>query len=123
MLPITSHLAVAAAIALVTLSFAVSLRRMKVGVEVGLGDDVGLLRRVRAQGNFIEYVPLVLLLSGLAEYRGAGPAWLLTVVGLIVLGRASHAVGMLRGSMPLRAVGMLATYGAILAGAGAVAFG
>lgn len=122
MLPITSILAAVFAIALVALSLAVSLKRMKVGVEIGLGDDPTLLRRIRAQGNFVEYVPFALILCGLAEFRGAGSQWLLVFSSLIVLGRLSHAVGILNGSTRLRAIGMLATYGAILTGAAALVF-
>ena len=122
MLPITTFLAAAATLALVGLSFAVSLRRMKVGVDVGLGNDLGLLRRIRAQGNFIEYVPLALILSGLAEYRGATSMLLWGFAGLLLLGRAAHAAGMLTGTTGLRAIGMLSTYAAMLLGAGLAAF-
>jgi hypothetical protein len=122
MLSITTVLAIASAVALVGLSFSVSLARIKAGVEVGTSDDVRLLRRIRAQGNFIEYVPMALLLCGLAEYRGAANIWLWLLGALLVLGRVCHAVGMLVGSTPMRAVGMLATYGSLLMGAAALAF-
>ncbi|MEX0408967.1 hypothetical protein ABGN05_25330 [Aquibium sp. LZ166] len=56
MLPVTSAVAALAAVALVLLSVRVSLRRMAVGTRIGTGDDETLLRRIRAQGNFIEYV-------------------------------------------------------------------
>src|SRR5690606_15202022 len=71
MLPITSVVAATAAIALIPLSISVSFQRMKTGVGVGFGDDETLMRRIRAQGNFVEYVPLALIVLGLAEYRGA----------------------------------------------------
>ncbi|WP_068072180.1 MAPEG family protein [Novosphingobium lentum] len=117
MLPITTLLAALAAVALVGLSFSVSLKRMKAGTDIGTGDDPGLLRRIRAQGNFVEYVPLALILCALAEFRGASPAALWTLAGLLVVGRAAHATGMLSGSTPLRAIGIMATYGALLTGA------
>ena len=92
--------------------------------EPGLALDHGLLeRRIRAQGNFIEYVPLAVILCGLAEYRGAGSAWVWTIAGLLILGRAAHAAGMLSGVLPLRALGMLGTYGSLLIGAAALTFG
>lgn len=81
MLEVTAVIASLAAISLVGLSFSVSLARMKVGTEIGLGTDSGLLRRIRAQGNFIEYVPLALIVLGLAEYRGASAVWLWSVAG------------------------------------------
>jgi uncharacterized membrane protein YecN with MAPEG domain len=123
MLPVTSAVAALAAVALVVLSVRVSLGRMRAGVRIGFGDDAALLRRIRAQGNFIEYVPLALILLGLAEARAAGAGWLWIIAGLLVVGRALHAAGILTESTPVRASGMLATYGALLAGAAALAFG
>ncbi|OYY13159.1 MAG: hypothetical protein B7Y70_03060 [Rhizobiales bacterium 35-68-8] len=122
-LPVTSLLAALAAIALIGLSLAVSLARVKAHVDIGTGDDARLLRHIRAQGNFVEYVPLALILCGLAEYRGAGPGWIWTLAVLIVIGRASHAAGLLAGVRPLRAGGMLATFAALLTGAAALLAG
>lgn len=120
MLPITSLVAALAAVSLVALSLPVSMRRMKVGTEIGMGDDPALLRRIRAQGNFIEYVPLGLILLALAEYRAVAAGLLWAIAGLLVVGRLLHATGILSGSTPLRAAGMMATYGALLVGAGAL---
>jgi hypothetical protein len=56
------------------------------------GNDA-LLRRVRAHGNFAEYVPYTLLLIGLAENVGTA-TWLLHLSGLsLLLGRVLHAYG------------------------------
>jgi uncharacterized membrane protein YecN with MAPEG domain len=74
-LPITSLLVAAFAIALVALSFPISLRRLKVGDMVGDSADEVLHRRIRAQGNFIEYVPLGLITIGLVEAHAA-PVWI-----------------------------------------------
>lgn len=120
MLPITSLVAALAAVSLVALSLPVSMRRMKVGTEIGMGDDPALLRRIRAQGNFIEYVALGLILLALAEYRAVAAGLLWAIAGLLVVGRLLHATGILSGSTPLRAAGMMATYGALLVGAGAL---
>ena len=79
--------------------------------------------RIRVHGNFIEYVPLALILLALAEYRGAAPALLFAIVGLLFVGRLAHAVGMLRGSSPVRAFGMIATHGALLVAASALLLG
>ncbi len=123
MLPVTSSVAALAAVALVVLSVRVSLARMRTGVRIGAGEDEGLLRRIRAQGNFTEYVPLALILLGLAEARGAGAGWLWAIVGLLVAGRALHVAGIETGRTALRAPGMLGTYGALVVGAAAVVFG
>jgi uncharacterized membrane protein YecN with MAPEG domain len=75
------------------LSFRVSLRRRAARVGLGHGGDEELTRRVRAQGNFFEYVPLALLLLLLLELDGAR-AWLLHLFGIVlVLARVLHAWG------------------------------
>ncbi|MCI4592245.1 MAPEG family protein [Sphingobium sp. BYY-5] len=117
-LPITSILAAAFAVALVALSFPISLRRLKVGDMVGGSADEVLHRRIRAQGNFIEYVPLGLVSLGLVEAHAA-PIWIILAIGtMLVLGRALHAFGMLADSGPVRGFGMIFTYLALLGAAG-----
>lgn len=117
-LPITSFFAAGLAIALVCLSFPISLRRMKVGDLIGDSRDDLLRRHIRAQGNFIEYVPLGLVGLGLVEAQGA-PAWLVVGAGAaLASGRLLHAGGMLRPSASLRGVGMILTYLALLLPAG-----
>lgn len=116
-LPLTSLFAAAFAVALVALSFPVSLRRIKVGDMVGDSADETLRGRIRAQGNFIEYVPLGLISLGLVEAHAA-PAWLvLAIGGALALGRLLHAIGMLRASAALRGFGMVLTYVALLSAA------
>ncbi|CAM5349912.1 MAPEG family protein [Pseudomonas aeruginosa] len=119
MLPITSTVAAFAAIGLIALSVPVSLRRMAVKQPLGPGDDPALLRRIRAQGNFTEYVPIVLILLALAEYRGVPQGFVFAIAGPLVIGRVAHAVGMLGGIMPLRRMGMMATFVSLLAGVAA----
>ena len=117
-LPITSVLAAAFAVSLVALSFPISQRRAKVGQMVGDSADETLRRRVRAQGNFIEYVPLGVISLGLVEAHAA-PAWIVAAIGTtLAFGRLLHAIGMLQGSAPVRGFGMLFTYTALLVAAG-----
>lgn len=123
MLPITGAIAAISALMLVALSLNVSLGRIKAGVTFGFGNDEHLMRRIRAQANFTEYVPLALILIGLAEYRGAAPAALWIIALLLAAGRACHAAGILAALMPLRAAGMLGTYAALVGGAAMIAFG
>ncbi|MBA3447525.1 MAG: MAPEG family protein [Pseudaminobacter sp.] len=112
-----------AAITVVALSISVSLCRMRVGVRIGFGDDAILMRRIRAQGNFIEYVPLALILLAIAEYRSVSAALLWTVAALLILGRRLHVAGILTGRTPIRAPGMVCTYSALLLGAAALLLG
>lgn len=123
MLPITSMTSALAAVALVVLSIRVSLRRKTVGVKLGHSEDVVLMRRIRAQGNFIEYVPLALILLALAEYRQAPAAMLWTIAGLLIIGRSLHLAGILTARTPLSAPGMVGTYGTLLVGAAALILG
>lgn len=120
--PVTSALAAVSALALVGLSFPVSMRRFKARVLLGDGRDQVLLARIRAQANFVEYVPVALIVIGLAEVNGAA-AWLVwTCAGSLLLGRAIHAVGMLTGAQTKpRAAGMTLTWLALVLGAAGLA--
>jgi uncharacterized protein len=118
-LPVTSITAAIAGFALVVLSFLVSLGRAKSKVLIGNGEGM-LFRRIRAQGNFVEYVPVGLILLGLLEASGAGRGLVIGVAVALGLGRASHAVGMYADSLPGRGVGSILTYGALLTAAGAL---
>lgn len=120
--PVTSALCAASALALVGLSVPVSMRRFSARVLLGDGQDKVLLARIRAQANFVEYVPVALIVIGLAEVNGSA-AWLVwTCAVSLALGRAIHAFGMLTGarSKP-RAVGMTLTWLALLLGAAGLA--
>ena len=115
-LPVTSLLAGLFALLMVPLSFQVSMRRLRLGgVSSGDANDETLRRRIRALGNFIEYVPMAVISVGLIEL-GGGPRTL--VVGLAAaffVSRVLHAIGMLHASTPtLRASGMLIQHAAFL---------
>lgn len=114
---VTSWTAALCGILLVALSLHVSLKRFAMNVVSGDGGDEVLRRRVRAQGNFTEYVPTALILLLLCEARGSGFALLVAIGASLVLGRALHAIGMLTGLLPPRAAGMLLTYASIVIGA------
>ena len=118
-LPITYTIAAALAALMFPLTLGVSLRRAGLGKEMGdlagvafgdAGDDV-LRRRIRAFGNFIEYAPFCLILLALFESAGASPNWVWAIGGLLVLGRITHALGMLYSNSPApRAAGMFMTW-------------
>jgi uncharacterized membrane protein YecN with MAPEG domain len=118
MLPITSLTAAIATLGLIVLSLIVSMGRGKAGVNHGDGGNASLLLRIRAQGNFIEYVPIGLIVIGLCDMAGISATWLWASSLLLLLGRLSHAVGVLSGSLPPRAAGMLMTYVSLLIGTG-----
>lgn len=60
----------------------------------GDGGDPALIRRMRAQLNFVESAPFILLLIAAIELSGKGSTWLPYVAGIYILGRVAHAMGM-----------------------------
>lgn len=65
--------------------------------EVSLGDagNNDMIKRVRAHGNFIEYVPLALVLIILAEFEGTSELIIHGLGIFLVIGRLMHACGLL----------------------------
>ncbi|MEM7567456.1 MAG: MAPEG family protein [Pseudomonadota bacterium] len=95
LLPVTSLLAAALALLLFRLSLRAIKARRRAQVPVGVTQDEGLLRAVRAQGNFTEYMPLTLLLLALCELNGVTAWWLGPVALAILAGRVMHAHSLL----------------------------
>ena len=89
----------------------ISLRRSS-GMALGHFGCDALERRVRAQGNFAEYVPLTLLLLTFVELK-LWPAWSIHALATALLvGRISHAygVGNPREDYRFRVTGMALTF-------------
>lgn len=98
----------------------VGRRRMRLRIGMGDGGSPEMIRAMRGQANFVEYVPLILLLMILTALMGA-PAPVLHLMGAILtLGRLLHAWHFTRDDAPgwQRASGaaltMLALLGASL---------
>ena len=93
-LPITLTIAAAAALINFWLAVRVSQVRLAGKVMHGDGGNTLLMKRMRAQANFVEYTPFVVILIGLVEAaRGANT--LLWVAGIAyVLARIAHGFGM-----------------------------
>ena len=111
MLPVS--LTFAGALALLNMVLAYRIVRLRVSGKILAGDGGHplLLARMRAQSNFVEYTPFILILMALVEYSGAPkqPLWGAGIIYL--LARIVHALGMDRtGNSPLRAVGALLTW-------------
>ncbi|HKX54865.1 MAG TPA: MAPEG family protein [Xanthomonadales bacterium] len=77
----------------IVLSFRVSKHRLAGHVSLGDGDNPDLAQAIRAHGNFAEYVPLALILMGLAEAQGAAAGLLHALGAGLLLGRIAHAWG------------------------------
>ena len=75
-----------------------------------------MLRRIRIHANFVEYVPLALILIFLVEQEGVSDNILHVLRLLLVIGRIMHMVGFFRsqGTSFLRAGGMVLTLLSVL---------
>ena len=63
------------------------------GISIGDGGDPELLRRMRRHANFIENVPLALVLIALLEMQGITSTAIHSLGAALVLGRILHAIG------------------------------
>jgi len=106
-----------ATLLVLVLSSRVSLRRRLLRVSLGDGDDKELRKRIRAQANAIEYLPLGLLLLLCLEWNQTVPVILHTCGIVLILARASHAYGLSRagGTSPERFAGTGLTWLVMLA--------
>ena len=90
---ITGLYAAIAGLMLIFLSVRVVGHRRGKKISVGTGGDAPLERAMRVQANFTEYVPLTLILMGIAELNGF-PAFGVHAAGLVMLiARGLHFVG------------------------------
>lgn len=100
-LPITALFAGLLAIFALVLSARAGSYRGKTGVSILYGDPVNweLAQRVRAHQNFLEYVPIVLILMGVSELNGASTTALYAIGTLLIVARIAHAVGLRHDNM------------------------
>lgn len=105
--PITSLYAIVLAVIFLLLWINVSKTRSALGLSIGDAGNVDLHERIRRHGNFVEWVPMILILMGLSEGQGAGPLWLHSAGALTVAGRIAHPFGLRANAPahPLRIVG------------------
>lgn len=85
--------------------------RQQARVSIGDGGDPRLIRAMRGQANFTEYVPLCLLQLVAMAAMGT-PAWVIHLFGLaLTIGRALHAWHFIQADAPgwQRAGGALLT--------------
>jgi uncharacterized protein len=115
MLPVTLTFAGAAALITLWLAFRVIAIRRAGKVLHGDGANPLLLSRMRAQANFAEYAPFILILMGLIELAGGSKSWLWGIGAVFVLARLVHPFGMDAQKMnPLRTVGAGLTWAVLL---------
>jgi uncharacterized protein len=114
--PITLLTAAAASILNIWLGYRIAQHRNQFKVSVGDGGHEPLLRRMRAQANFIENAPFFLILLGGLELSGASRLGLALIATVFILARIAHPYGMDGGSLGRwRRVGIMGSTFATLA--------
>lgn len=100
-IPITLLYASVFAVFALVLSFRAGSFRGKTGVSVLFGSpaNMELAERVRVHQNFLEYVPMVLIVMGAIEANGGSSLFLYVVGDLLIVARIAHAVGLKHDNM------------------------
>ncbi len=111
MLPITMLTAGVSGILAVILALRVVLARTHHGISLGDGGNADAIIRIRTHANFIENVPLILILMGLIESAQGESMWLKVAGALLILFRIAHFIGLpMRAPNPFRLVGAAGTF-------------
>ena len=109
---LSATLATAGALSLVYVVLMLRIVRMRFKHSISLGDggNSEIQKRIRAHGNFAEYVPLLLILMALLELGGFDKTTLMGAGAGLVFLRIIHVIGIHRKSPNLfRAVGTVGT--------------
>lgn len=107
---IVSLYAALLAIMYIQLSFRVIKIRRAAKVSLGDGNNPELISAIRSHGNFIEYVPLALILLFLLEYQGLSSHYCHAIGILLVLSRVFHSYALTENTLKIRVIGMALTF-------------
>lgn len=90
--------------------------RFKSGISLGDEGDKELRNRIRAHGNFIENVPIGVILLLLNDLNGSSDTELIALGSVLLAARVLHYVMIVSRSLPivLRPISMIGTLGSIL---------
>lgn len=75
-------------------------------VKLGDGGDFELQSAIRAHGNFAEYMPITIILLFLLEYNGMHYLAIHVIGIAFLVGRWTHAQGLLKDNLRKRVMGM-----------------
>ncbi|MBS0384363.1 MAG: MAPEG family protein [Proteobacteria bacterium] len=97
----------------IALAANVGWRRPGLGVPLGDGGNEVLFVANRRHMNFVEHVPLTLILIAIVELNGAPSPWVHSLGGALVVARIVHPFGIHAETLnhPARAIGALLTVG------------
>lgn len=79
------------------LSSASGILRGRKNIDAGDGGDRTQLLAMRRHANFVEYVPLALILIGLLEFKGVSSRYIHSLGAALLVGRLLHAAFFTRG--------------------------
>ena len=118
-LPVTSIYAALLALIFIVLTGMVGFARSKTTIALGDGGDPGLIVANRRQMNFVETVPLALLLIAMVELNGASATWLHVLGAVLLVARVVHPFGLnvITAKTPARGIGAFGTLLVLLAAA------
>lgn len=100
-IPITLTYASAFALFALVLSFRAGSFRGKAGVSILFGEpaNMELAERVRVHQNFLEYVPMLLIVMAAIEANGGSNMFLYIAGDLLIISRIAHAMGLKHDNM------------------------
>ena len=100
-MPITLMYASFLAIFALVLSFKAGTARGQSGLSVLFGEpaNMELAQKVRVHQNFLEYVPIFLILFAAIEANGGSSMFLFVVGDLMIIARIAHAIGLKHNNM------------------------
>ncbi len=100
-MPITLLYAAILTIFALALSFGAGSFRGKTGLSVLFGEpaNMELAEKVRRHQNFLEYVPMLLIVMGAIVLNGGSSMFLYVVGALLIVVRIAHAAGLKHDNM------------------------
>ena len=115
----TMLIAAIAAVLHVIFTLRVGGYRFSSNISLGDGGDKELLNRIRGHGNFVEQVPIALVLLLLNDLNGLSDTAMYSLGGVLLVSRIVHYLMITTGSLPmvLRPLSMIGTLGTILVSA------
>ncbi|MES1972695.1 MAG: MAPEG family protein [Pseudomonadota bacterium] len=94
MLPVTLTTAGGTALIALWLAMRTGGARRAAKISIGDGGDPALICRMRAQANFTEYAPFILILIALIEFSSGTSTWLWVASVAFLVARIAHPLGM-----------------------------
>lgn len=110
-LPATLFAAATAALLNLWLGYRIGQIRQSAKISIGDAGHEPLIRRMRAQANFIEHAPITLILFAVVEATTGASLWLWGLAGLFLLARVAHGLGMEGGNFQRwRTIGIMISF-------------